>query len=161
MSTRRAIRAISFSALALLLGACGFHSPPTLTVTDLTVSERSADHAVLLVTIDAANSNNEPLPLGEVVYEFTLDSGEGYRGVWDAQATIPREGRVVFTLPAPINAQLLDAPGPIGYRLGGTIEYIPPGALGEALFNARVRTGSAAFRERGELTLSDNAAAGE
>ena len=147
------MRMMIVGVLAGCLGGCGFHTPPTLKVADLTLSERSAEESVVTLVIEATNNTGEALPLGETVYELKINGETAYRGEWDAQATAPVEGSVRFELPAVVSSRLIPAGGTASYTVRGTVEYIPPGALGEALFNARVRKGSASFGERGELRV--------
>ena len=139
--------------LAAGLAGCGFHSPPTLKVADLKLSESSGEESVVTLVIEATNNADEPLPLGETVYELRINGDTAFRGEWDAQATAPVEGTVRFELPAVVASRLIPAGGTAEYTVRGTVEYIPPGALGEALFNARVRKGTARFGERGELRV--------
>ena len=146
-------RMMSVGVLAACLGGCGFHTPPTLKVADLKLSERSAEEAVLTLVIEATNHTDEALPLSDTAYELRINGETVFRGDWDAQATAPVEGSVRFELPAVVASELLPAGGQAEYAVRGTVEYIPPGALGEALFNARVRKGSASFGERGQLRV--------
>ena len=147
------MRMMIVGVLAGLLGGCGIHTPPTLKVAGLTLSERTAEESVVTLVIEATNHTDEALPLGETAYELRINGETAYRGVWDAQATAPVEGSVRFELPAVVASRLIPPGGTASYTVRGTVEYIPPGALGEALFNARVRKGSASFGERGELRV--------
>lgn len=122
-------------------------------VAELRLGETGPEKAVVTLVIEASNSEDEALPLSTAVYELSIDGQTAYRGEWDAQATAPVGGSVRFELPAVVDAGLIPASGSAEYAVRGVVEYIPPGALGEALFNARVRTGSARFGERGEFVV--------
>ena len=132
---------IGFMNLSLNSNSVGFYQITKLTIIPVTL------------VIEATNNTGEALPLGETVYELKINGETAYRGEWDAQATAPVEGSVRFELPAVVSSRLIPAGGTASYTVRGTVEYIPPGALGEALFNARVRKGSASFGERGELRV--------
>ena len=148
-------RLLALGVLAAVMGGCGFHSPPALSVADLRLGDTGGERAVVTLVIEATNSENEPMPLGATVYELRINGETAFRGEWDAQATAPVAGSVRFELPAVVDSALLPPGGRAEYSVRGTVEYIPPGALGEALFNAEVRRGSARFGERGELTVGE------
>lgn len=141
---------LAASALGAL-GGCGFHQSPSLRVTELRLATSDDGGAVVTMVVEASNPGDEALPLGLATYELSFAGERVYRGQWETQATAPARGSVLFELPATMTAA--EVPGPEGaeYALRGVVEYVPPGALGEALFDARLRRGSASFRERGRL----------
>jgi len=144
------IRALT-AVVPLALAGCGFHTPPTLSVAELKYAESEDGGAVVTLVMEAENTESEPMPFGVATYEFLINGETAYEGTWDAQATAPALGSVRFELPAPIDRARLAGAEPPSYALRGVVEYVPPGALGEALFDTRIRRGSAAFRERGTL----------
>lgn len=138
----------------MFLTGCGLQGSPRLTVADISLERAESGTAVITLVIEAENTGDEALPLSTVVYELDINGELAYRGEWDAQSTVPRSGSVRFELPAPIDASLV-APGTRAtYTVRGVVEYIPPGALGEALFDARFRRGSASFSEQGDLVVA-------
>lgn len=144
--------------VAIGLAGCGAHPKPELSVQELSMQRSEDGGAVINLLVRAENAGEEPLPLGPATYALSINGQPAYAGTWLARATAPADGFITFTLPAPIDAARLPAPGAsASYALSGTIEYVPPGALGEALFDARIRRGSATFRETGELRLEGSA----
>ncbi len=136
------------------LSGCGAHPAPEFSVEELSMRRSADGGAVISLLVRAENAGDEPLPLGPATYALSINGERAYAGEWLARATAPARGSITFSLPAPIDASRLPPPGGrVPYALSGTIEYVPPGALGEALFDARIRRGSARFREAGELVL--------
>jgi len=152
--TRPRVSLVLLIALAALaLAGCGFHTPPALRVAELRYAESEDGGAVVTLVMEAENVENEPMPLGAATYELMIGGETAYRGTWDAQATAPARSSVRFELPAPIDPALVSRAEASEYALRGSVEYVPPGALGEALFDARIRRGTATFRERGTLEV--------
>lgn len=149
----RALLLATLAAAALALAGCGFHTPPTLSVAELRYAESADGGAVVTLVMEAENVENEPMSLGAATYELAIGGETAYRGAWDAQATAPARSSVRFELPAPIDPALVSRVEASEYALRGSVEYVPPGALGEALFDARIRRGTATFRERGTLAV--------
>lgn len=139
------------------LGGCGLHARPVLTVKEMRVGGEISGGAVVTLVIEASNSGDEALVLGSAAYDLTIGGAEAFAGRRVAQATVPAGGSVIFELPAPVDADLISGPR-VPYAVRGVVEYIPPGALGEALFDAKVRRGSASFRERGEFVRGSDEA---
>ncbi len=143
-------------ARVLRVHACGlcFAGSPRLSVADITLGHADDGSAVVTLVIEATNDGDESLPLMSAAYEVEINGVSAYRGEWDAQATVPVGGTVRFELPAPVDASLV-APGlRASYSVRGVVEYVPPGALGEALFDAKFRRGSASFAETGDLVVA-------
>lgn len=133
-------------APALLLAACSSQPAPKLAVTDAAVTERTDAGTVITFTVHADNATGEPLPLREVEYEVWLHGKPVFKGTRSAMATVRAYGTQDFTLPAAIPAQLET---PAAYSIQGTITYLVPGALAEALFDLNVLKPKTSFRGRG------------
>jgi len=142
-----------------LLGGCGLSARPVLTVKEMRVGEEVSGGAVVTLVIEARNTGDEALVLGGAAYDLTIGGAMAFSGQRIAQATVPAGGSVLFELPAPVDAALISETR-VPYAVRGVVEYIPPGALGEALFDAKIRRGSASFREQGEFVHGPDKAAG-
>lgn len=151
---RTATMAMLGSALGAALGGCTLHPGPALSVEDVMVRRDGGEGAVLVFRVRAENAGEEPLPLGPARYELTLDGSRAHAGMWLAQATAPAGGSITFDLPAPVEADSLPAPGErVAYTLSGSVDFVPPGVLAEALFDANIQRGTVRLVERGEFTL--------
>ena len=133
---------------------CGLHQKPALRVASMRVADTGLGGTVITVVVEAENYGGEPLELGGAAYDMTINGETAYAGQRMAPATVPSYGTVRFELPVPVESSLLAAER-VPYAVRGVVEYIPPGALGEALFDARVRRGSASFAETGEFIRQD------
>ncbi len=144
--------------LSIALAGCTTYREPVLSVASARATERTPDGTAVAFTIDAQNTNDEPLPLREVEYRLDIDGRQVFSGTRSAEATLRRRGTQQFQLPASIQGQGQDAPvGPSRYVLSGVLYYITPGQLAETLFDAGVRKPSVSFRFEGEVDLSGGA----
>jgi hypothetical protein len=125
-----------------------------MTVADARVTERSDEGMAVVFTLDAANANQEAVPLREATYSLELEGKPVFRGVRSAEATLRSRGTQQFALPAAFPLSMLPASGAVRYRLSGSIEYITPGAFAEVLFDTGVRRPDASFVEEGVIDLS-------
>jgi hypothetical protein len=137
-------------ALALLAG-CSSVQPPRLTVPAAVLADRSADGAVVCVTLRAENPNDEALPLREVRYALWLDGKEVFRGVRSPEATIRGFGGVDVPLPAAVPGS--PGAGTSRYRVEGELQYLRPGALSETLAEGGLYLPTVAFSREGEIDL--------
>ncbi|MBC7835391.1 MAG: LEA type 2 family protein [Phycisphaerales bacterium] len=149
----RRLFAASFALGALALGGCSGYSSPRFSVASAEVVERTETGVVVLLTIDATNENDVPLPLREIEYEMDVGGRRVFSGVRSPEATLRSNGVQQFTIPAAIAIE----PGrglPTGvgeFRLSGSVTYLTPGALAETLFDAGVRQPEASFSDTGTV----------
>jgi|GEM_PF-4170088 len=156
--SRSTLRAALAAVLMAGSGGCTLHRGPALSVEDVTVRRDGGDGAALIFRVRAENAGDEPLPLGPARYELTLGGDRVYSGLWLAQATAPAGSSITFDLPAPLSAGALPAPGErVSYTLSGTVQFVPPGVLAEALFDADIQRGTARLIERGEFVMGGEA----
>lgn len=156
----RIIRTVPIALLAALcwpgLAGCGY-TAPTLTIIEGRATERTPDGVAMLFTVEAANENDEGLPLRTVDYTVDLDGKRVFQGTRSPEATIRRRGVQRFTLPAVVN--LAEAPefarhaGPNAYTVSGSVRYVTPGQLAEVLFDAGVHVPSVGFSGSGQVDL--------
>lgn len=125
-----------------------------MTIADARVTDRTAEGVALAFTLDAANTNQDPLPLRETVYSLEVDGKSVYRGFRSAEATLRSEGTQQIVLPAGVPLAMLPAGGVVRYRLTGSVEYIVPGAFAEVLFDTGVSRPDAWFSQEGTIDLS-------
>lgn len=142
---------LALAPLGLLLAACSTHPAPTLSVTSAAITEQTDAGTVITFTIHADNTTGEPLPLRDVEYEVSLHGRPVFKGTRSALATVRAYGTQDFTLPAAIPAQLET---PAAYTIRGSITYLVPGALAEALFDLDVLKPSTRFDGRGVVGAS-------
>jgi len=146
------------AALALFMTACGA-SAPTFRITDATVTDQSDQGVVVSFRIAAENRNPDPLPLREVRYSLAVNGRSAFEGRRSAQATLPAFGTQEIILPVSIpigpgealESMPLDQ---LPYAFSGSVEYVLPGTISEALFDSRIRVPKAGFAESGRLDFS-------
>lgn len=123
--------------LLSLLSGCVSVAPPRLQVADVRLSEASAEALVLTYGVRARSTGETDLPLVEMRYLVRLDGQVVYEGRRALRQTIPQGLTTRLELPAVI--PFGEAGRPTGtHELGfaGTLYYIKPGQLPEALFDA-------------------------
>lgn len=129
---RNATRAtMSLFAAAALLGAVGCNgTPPTLSITDAFVAERTDAGTVVHVIVKAENPTKDALPMWAIAYSGGGDGRKsGSIDRW-VQATAPAGGSVAFELPVVVTGQ---AAGTSLVEISAKIEYVPGGKLRELL----------------------------
>lgn len=141
-------------ALCLVFPACVGTTPPTLRVTDASVSERSAEAAVVVFTIEAANSNAEAMPLTRMEYQLSIDGRVIASGLRSAEATVRQHGRSILTLPVAIPMEASRQVGTLAYRLEGRLGYMPANATSRMLVDAGLRFPSTRFADEGAIAFS-------
>jgi len=161
----RTIRPVARCTLAgamLAAGAgCSLAEPPTFSLVEAAVTERSDEGVVVTFVLEGRNPNPDPLPLREVSYSVALDGSTVFSGRRSAGATLPRYGSQRIELPA---AARLDEPGVAALEQGARfaidarLRYLAPGLLSEVLFDAGLRRPSVNISERGTFVPDDAAA---
>jgi hypothetical protein len=147
---------------AVMTGAAGLagcsYSAPTLKVTEARVTERTQEGVVVVIGLEVENRNNIELPLREVRYSVTLESGETFSGVRSPEASLRRLGTQKISFPAAFRVAPGAVPpsGTVRCEVSGDLGYITPGEFAQVLFDTGVRRPSATFR--GEALVDLNAA---
>ncbi len=116
------------------------------------VRDRTDEGVVLAITLEADNTNDQALPLREVSYAVYLDGAKVFEGERSAEATIRRFGSQRIVLPAAF-VPTFPIEGVRRCRVEGTLTYLVPGVLAEALFDADVVRPSTSFAVEGEADL--------
>lgn len=144
-------------ALAAVGTGCSAPKPPRITLAQASVTDRSPEALVIDFTLDAENTNDDPLPLATVDYTVRIDGRIVFRGTRSAQATLRRRGTQQIILPAAIRAEHAHA-DPARYRLTGVLRYVTPGEIARLLFDSGLRRPSVTFEAEGDIDLADPAA---
>jgi len=141
--------------LAAALAGCST-TPPTISVVDASIPDRSEDGVVVEFVLEADNDNEKPIPLREILSTLTLDDGRVIRTERLAEATVRRLGSQRFRLPIaiPLDPHGTDRSAVVRYELRGKVRWPPPGALNELLFDIEVRRPSSSFADRGRIDLA-------
>jgi hypothetical protein len=140
---------------ATLFAGCAY-GPPSLRVTDAHVTERTEQGFVVVVGIEAENRNEIELPLREVRYSVTLESGETFSGVRSPESSLRRLGTQKISFPAvfPLGPDAAMPSGTVRCEVSGNLGYISPGEFAQVLFDSGVRRPSVSFR--GEVPVDLN-----
>ncbi len=104
------------------------------------------------VVVALTNPNDEPLPLTEARYTLEIAGLGTYKGQTTPNAVVPAEGEITLRLPAAIAGS-----GPsigMGYNVGGSIQYFPPGELRHITYDVGVPLPSATFSGKGAVIAS-------
>src|SRR5690242_10451031 len=92
------------------LGAgCSSYVPPAISIADARVTDRTDEGIAVAFTLDAANKNDEALPLRQTTYSLEVDGQRVFRGERSPEATLRRLGTQQIVLPAGI--PLASVPG--------------------------------------------------
>lgn len=140
------------------LTGCLGSRPPSIEVGEAVLVEETTEALRLDVALDLANPNDEPLELLQFEYAFSIDGASVFRAKQSAEATLSASGRKRLVLPAVV--PLDGAPWPAGARpadaawsIRGSLLYVAPGALAEALLDTGVRKPRAGFGGSGRVPL--------
>jgi hypothetical protein len=147
-----------------VLAGCLGYRPPSIAVGEAVLVEETSEALRLDVALDLVNPNNEPLELLQFEYAFSIDGASVFRAKQSAEATLSASGRKRLVLPAVV--PLERAPWPEGARpaeaawsIRGSLLYVTPGALAEALLDTGVRKPRAGFGGSGRVRLEGEAPA--
>lgn len=149
-------------ALAMLVApGCSTANDPIFTVVEASVAEETPNAVQALFTFEGENTNEIELPLLQAEYTLEIDGRRVFAGERAPQATLRRLGKQRFTLPGvvPVGAGQPRPTGVRPFRISGTIEYVAPGAIAEALFDLGVRRPRAPFSGTGEIDFGSGPAA--
>lgn len=139
----------------LTFGAgCSSYIAPSVTIADARVTDRTDEGIAVAFTLDAANANDEALPLRQTTYSLELEGQRVFQGERSPEATLRRFGTQQFVLPAGIPLASVPGTGTVHFRLIGSMEYITPGAFAEVLFDTKVRRPDVSFVQEGTIDLS-------
>lgn len=142
------------------LVGCNSQPAPTFEVTNVAITEQTADGMVVSFRVQADNRGEEALPLRTVRYSISIDGHPAFSGQRNAEATVRRYGSQEFVLPVALTLgegkDLPAAPtGQVPYALSGSVEYEVPGSIAEVLFDTGIRRPTATFSESGRLDFSE------
>ncbi|MFM9958902.1 MAG: LEA type 2 family protein [Phycisphaerales bacterium] len=141
----------------ILLPACADPKPPTFSVVEAAITDRTADAVVVTFTLEGTNNSNEPLPLDDVTYALNLNGRQVFAGTRDSEAALPPGHTQRIRLPVPVPTQGgTPTTGAVPYRFSGTMLYRLPGAIAEVFFDSGFRTPSVGFSESGNLDFSQS-----
>lgn len=125
-----------------------------MAITGASLTDRSAEAAVVEFTLEASNPNDFELPMREITYSLSVDGSRVFKGERAAVATIPRNGTqtVSFPVVVPMGEGGVQ-PGLHPYTLSARIRYSLPSQLADVLFDAKISRPSVSVKDRGEIDL--------
>lgn len=136
---------------------CSAYDAPDLSVSSVTVADRSDEAVVLEFVLDASNTNGVELPLQTVEYTVRLDGRVVFDGTRSAEATLRREGTQRIVLPAAVRLEPgVPLSGEYPYGISGRLTYVTPGEIAQVLFDAGVRRPRVSFSERGTISFGSD-----
>ena len=131
------------------MGGCIFSEAPSLRVADARIVEQSAAGSIVEFDLEASNDSADPLPLREVSYSLDAGGEKIFAGTRSPQVTVPANGQIRFVLP--VSLPIVLGNEPLAYVLHGTVSYVAPGPLADALYDNGVRRPSVTFGDTGTL----------
>jgi len=144
---------------AALLGGCSLYSDPAISVTGVSLTERTEEAIALDVSLEMSNGNNVPLELLDFDYAFSVDGNRVFHGRRSAEATLGASGHHTVVIPVVVRYDQVDwkqfPPDRFDYSLSGHVQYVTPGELAELLLDLGVRRPRAGFRNSGRVMLPD------
>lgn len=130
--------ALLMTPLAMLTGC---DTAPSLEVVSAELIETSPQGSVVAFTIQAVNSNEDPLPLRNVDYSANA-AGLGFSGVRAGEATLRATGEQTIVIPAAFS-------GPVAIgsdaSITGSVGYTATGKLAELFYEWGVYRPSEGF----------------
>lgn len=114
------------TSLCALVGCAS----PTITVTNVTVQEKSADAVRLAVSVDLSNPADGSMRLLQWNYTFSNAAGS-YSGTWEALTTLPPKSTVTKTVPVVLPASA----GTDGWNISGSLSYRSPSRVAEIFYD--------------------------
>lgn len=145
---RRTAPALALTLAGGMVGCSGARSP-ILNVVGVEQVDQTVDGSAVLVTIDAENPGSEPLPLRELSYTVRIGSAT-FEGTRSPEATLRAFGTQRLVIPAVFAPGAAPSSG-AGYTVSGTLLYVAPGELAEALFDAGLRRPTVSFAGAGSF----------
>lgn len=129
---RTAARCTGCLLIVALAGGCSSAPDPVIEPSAVRVESADAQGSQLMLTLDAENPGDRPLPLRRVTYRVIVGGREVFNGSRSPEATLSRYGARRIELPASTPG-LLEAPPGTPWRVEGSMEYTPPGPLTRVL----------------------------
>jgi len=134
-------------AAAALTALAGCVSAPDISISSVDVVEIGEAATELAVRIDLENPNDVPVKLDMWDYRFSIGS-DAYSGRWSAGITVPPKEKVTASIPAVVPNS--STPGPASaWRTSGSVTFLAPSRLAEALFELGLNRPSASFSGNG------------
>ncbi len=131
------------------LGGCAFTQSPNVRVVGARVVHQTLEGSMVEFDIEATNNGDDPLPLREVSYSLDAGGQRVFEGGRSPQVTVPPHGQIRFTLPVSLAIALTEEP--IGYVLRGSVSFVAPGPLADAMYDNGIRRPSVTFADEGTL----------
>jgi hypothetical protein len=160
---------LPFLLLGLLawggLAGCSMYRPPAIAVGEATLVEETGEALRLDIALDLTNPNNEPLELIRFEYSVSVDGVSVYRAKRAAEATLSASGGKRLTLPAVVRFDRVPwdgstRPDEVRWSIRGSLLYVTPGALAEALLDTGVRKPRTGLTGSGRVRLVREGPAG-
>ena len=154
MRIRNCCAIAAISALPLLTG-CATATPPSVSMSGMSVSFDEPDGSVMWFELTIENTDTVDLPLAEARYSVMVDGETVFRGVRSAEATAPAMGNATVRLPA-------SAPDGSGIEPGakvtiqGRLTYLTPSRLSEVLFDADIFRPEKGFSASATIPVIDD-----
>lgn len=130
----------SFALVALLCSAalgygCRSAPPREISLQGVSLAESTDSVQRYDLTLTVTNPNPDDLPLREATYSVTADGQVVFTTRASAQATVPPLQSTTIKLPFVVSGRVA------GGRMvvSGSLQYLAPGALAEALFDTGFR----------------------
>lgn len=124
--------------VCLASASCTSSRPPIAEYTFSNVTESLPSAVSLDVAFDLSNNNDEPIRLVQYRYTVSVAGNTVYRGLTEAEQTLPRGSTTATTIPIVLPRAFLVGNNTVVWHLRGTLDYLSPGALAETLVDSKL-----------------------
>lgn len=117
---------------------CSTSRAPVAQYKSSLITESLPSAISLDLEFDLSNNNDEPLKLVTYRYYVSVNRDVVYRGIADAQQTLPRGSTTKTTIPIVVPRAYLVGQDTVVWHMRGTLEYLSHGALAETLVDSKL-----------------------
>jgi hypothetical protein len=122
----------------LSAASCAASRPPIAEYTSSNLTESLPGAVSLDVAFDLSNNNDEPVRLVQFRYTVSVAGDIVYRGLAEAEQTLPRGSTTATTIPIVLPRAYLVGNDTVVWHLRGTLDYLSHGAFAETLVDSKL-----------------------
>tara|TARA_B100000959_G_scaffold216706_1_gene228424 strand:- start:74 stop:523 length:450 start_codon:yes stop_codon:yes gene_type:complete len=148
----RLLTSLLFSGICFF--GCGVRAPLTQ-FTSSTISNTAPEAIEMDVEFEISNTNDLPIRLMMYNYAVTANGRTVFTGKSSAQRTVPRWSTTRSSIPVVIRKDEISDPEHVAWELTGSLGYVPPNALAEALRTSGLWETSTKVNAQGVISISN------
>lgn len=133
---------------------CGVRAPLTQ-FTSSTITNTTSEAIEMNVEFEISNTNDLPIRLKMYNYAVTANGRSVFTGKSDAQLTVPRWSTTRSSIPVVIRKDAITDLESVAWELSGSLGYVPPNALAEALRTSGLWRTSTRVNAQGVVSITN------